>query len=722
MKRDLIIAIKRIAPAIAIIILLLQSPLFAQRSGQRPVSPAAVQQKATLKKKPYQDFKREPKVEIEEEEEEPAPLPGEADRTFFVKKINIMGNTIVSIEEIEAITQEHENTELSLNDLMKIANKITALYASKAHITTQAYVPPQRIVDQTVTIEIVEGEYGEFEFLENPKHTRKSIIEKRFKKRPTRIFNYNDLRNDILYLNQNPDRVVKTTMMRGKLPRTTDFKLTVKDQPPVHAGYEINNTGNKSTGLWRHNYNLKDTGLFLYDDNFYLSYIHSENNNLRGIAANYVIPVNEFGTKLGGSYSYFLVNIGHDFEDFQIKSKSTNYSFFMQHPIFDFNWLNGKLDAAINIQESRTEARPGLRLRVRRESRDRLRVLKTGLTLEESDRLGRSIVRNELSWAPENFLGSSDNIDHSAPDDIRVDPLAALRNRLNPSRPHADGTFVKYKYNVSRVNKLPFSSILLLNLQGQFTNNLLYGSEQHRIGGMYTVRGYAEGEALGDYGANASAEVRFPFHFIPEEFNIHGINPRRTLQGVGFVDWGFVHTKSSMNALGNGPQRLNDKLIGTGVGLRVNFLNCISGRLDLAWPIGNESSYGREPRLHMLFSVDEPTLQQYEDMLNEMMYNRIQRKLNLIAKNVPLDVVESYENALALEEEGRYEEAKELYVAVINRKNEIMTEAQTKIETAIKKEIDAQEYLKEANQLYKDGDYPEAREIYNKIITLKEEE
>jgi len=219
-------------------------------------------------------------------------------------------------------------------------------------------------------------------------------------------------------------------------------------------------------------------------------------------------------------------------------------------------------------------------------------------------------------------------------------------------------------------------------------------------------------------------EIRFPFHFIPEDFSIHGISPRRIVQGVGFWDWGFVHTMSSMNVLGQaqGDPRLNQTLIGTGLGLRINFMDTISGRFDIAWPVGNESSYGREPRLHVLFTMDEPTLQQYEAMLEDMMQNRIRRQLNIMTKKIPPDMIESYETALALQKEGRYEEAKELYVDVIARKNELMTEAQTVIEEAIKKEVMAKEYLNEANELYENGNYLQAKGLYSKILELKDTE
>ena len=474
-------------------VLLSHGAVFAQ-----PLPTAAEEEKAFLKEKPYEEFKHKPKVEIKREDEgEQAPLL-ESKKKFFIEKIKIIGNTIFPTKPIDKIVQEYENKELTLSDLMELANKITALYASKGYITSQAYVPPQKVENKTVTIEILEGEYGEIN-IEGARYTRKSIVEKRLKKKPGTVLDYNRLRKDLSSLNENPDRIVGATILRGKEPKTTDLEVTVKDRIPIHVGYEISNMGNDATGLWRNVYSLRDTGLLGYDDDFKVRVISSNTGHLRGIAGDYVIPVNEVGTKIGAVFSYFsssidrkyLADINPIYAGWDISSTATTYSFFLQHPIFDINWLSGQLDGGLDFKEARSE------IQKIEQSHDRLRIIKAGLTLEENDQWGRSILRNELNMAPSGFLGSLGQDDYT-------------------TEYPAKANFLKYNFVFSRVNRLPFSAMLLVNVEGQVVNNPLFSSEQKQIGGAYTVRGYPEGEALGDYGANASAEIRFPIYFIPK--------------------------------------------------------------------------------------------------------------------------------------------------------------------------------------------------------------
>jgi len=683
---------------IGVFILLKTGPLFAQAPPNIPS--AADEAERMSREDPFESLKPKPEVEIEEEEKEVGPPPAEDEKKFFVSEIKVTGNTVVSAAEIKELTKRYENRDLSLSDLMRLANNITALYASKGYVTSEAYVPPQRIIDGTATIEIIEGEYGDF-YIDGAEYSRTSIIAKRFQKPPYTIFNYNQLRKDLQYLNESKDRIVRAAMMAGELPRTTDFRISIEERLPVHVTYEWKNTGKKSTGLWRNTYKLEDTNLFGYDDNFAISYIGAENNNLKGFSTSYRLPINDIGSTFSTSLSRYVVDIGHDNADLDIESISTSYSFTAEHPVYESGNYSATADLALDVKEARIQARSAVGEPITRSSRDRLRYLSLGLTMEGTDEAGRSVVRNELSWQPANFLGSCDNIDHAS----------------DSSRDNADGTFIKYYYKITRLQRLPLSSILLFNLTGQATNNLLYSSEQLSVGGADTVRGYDEGRALGDYGANATSEVRFPLFFIPEDYYINIVNPRKAIQGVCFLDWAFVHQKSSTNSQ---TKRHNEKLLGTGVGLRFNIINSITGKIDVGWPIGNESLYGRDARVHMQVSVKEPTIEQFEQLLEDMIQHRIRTRLKLVSKDVPSDMIETFEKAAALEKAGDLEEAKELYVALINRKNEIMMTAKTEINEAIQKEIELSSYYEEAEALYKEGEYSKARRLYEKMLLLRD--
>ena len=660
--------------------------------AQPPIPSAAEEGSAILKQKPFQGFKREAPPQIIEEEKKVTPPPSETEKKFLIEHINVEGNTVISDDDIMEITSEYEYKELSLDDLMEAAKKITDLYAAKGYITSQAYVPPQNIKNNTVLIKILEGKYGSFN-IEGVQNSNEEIIKRRLKKETNKQFNYNDLRDDLMYINQNPDRIARAVLYRGGLLGTTDVMIKVKDRPPVHPFISYDNTGNNTTGNWRLTLGLEDNSLLGWEDRVFVRFMRSDTFNFYGLIGDYTIPVNESGTKLGISASYFKSRIGGDFQDYGIKSWAATISPFMSQPIFNLNYksgtLGGTIDGGLDVKEAKTTVGGVL------DSRDKLRVMRGAVTLDESDAIGRTQLRNELNVSFPNFLDSMDE------------------NDIHSSRERGGGKFVRYNYTLSRMNSMPFSTYLLLNAAGQASNNPLISSEQYRVGGMYTVRGYDEGHALGDYGNNASAELRYPFYFIPDNFNMYGVHPRRVLQGTIFADWGFSHFRSPTTATRN-----NHNLIGVGFGGRLNLMSCISGRYDIAWPVGDSSSYGRVPKAHMYFSFDEPSLQEWEQVLEEMMYTRINDKLAEVKKEVPAEMSDDFEKAKSLEVEGRYEEAKALYAKVVEIRDQIITGTQTEIQDTIKKEEEAQTAFEQAQKFSKEGNLEKAKEEYDKVLEL----
>jgi len=91
--------------------------------------------------------------------------------------------------------------------------------------------------------------------------------------------------------------------------------------------------------------------------------------------------------------------------------------------------------------------------------------------------------------------------------DIGVGGMGATRTVEGSA---ARGEFYKFTAAVTRVQRLPFRSIGLLRLAGQYTANPLFTYEQMQVGGPYSVRGYQPGQLLGDYGFAGSVEIRTP--------------------------------------------------------------------------------------------------------------------------------------------------------------------------------------------------------------------
>ncbi|MCH8156826.1 MAG: hypothetical protein IID18_03580, partial [Nitrospinae bacterium] len=80
--------------------------------------------------------------------------------SFFVRKIEITGNRLISDEELAPIVDIGDGLEMTLGLLMLIANEVTAHYAQKGFFLARAYVPEQEISAGVIKMKIVEGRVG----------------------------------------------------------------------------------------------------------------------------------------------------------------------------------------------------------------------------------------------------------------------------------------------------------------------------------------------------------------------------------------------------------------------------------------------------------------------------------------------------------------------------------------------------------------------------------
>jgi hemolysin activation/secretion protein len=93
--------------------------------------------------------------------------------------------------------------------------------------------------------------------------------------------------------------------------------------------------------------------------------------------------------------------------------------------------------------------------------------------------------------------------------------------------------------------------------------------EEFAIGGADSVRGFGQGEAIGDVGYSGSVEYRFPLEAKRDDY-----------QGALFADRGSVRVLNP--SIG---QQVTFEATGVGVGLRLQLPDHLVGRVDLGLPL-----------------------------------------------------------------------------------------------------------------------------------------
>lgn len=133
----------------------------------------------------------------------------------------------------------------------------------------------------------------------------------------------------------------------------------------------------------------------------------------------------------------------------------------------------------------------------------------------------------------------------------------------------AQGNFAYLKADFTHTHTLPYDIEVYAHAQIQVSPVPLVSSEQLSLGGLDTVRGYLEGESLGDYGGAGEFELRTPpfAHLIG--------SPVSTLRMHAFVDAGATKIHSPQNG-----QQAADTLASAGVGASVRLFDTVGGEID----------------------------------------------------------------------------------------------------------------------------------------------
>lgn len=509
--------------------------------------------------------------------EEPAPEAApESETPFFVKKIQFEGHTLFSEQDFLPYAQRFENRRTTLTELKGLTQLVTNHYRSHGFTTSRAYIPPQKLSDETVTVKIIEAKVHRV-MVEDNRYFSKFVYENALRLRPDRIFNYTEFESDIYFLNQKPDIQAKAYLLPGDEPATSDIVLKAKETYPLHASYELNNRGTKLTHRSRSLFHLDHNNLTGRADRLNTVLSLSEEGAVTAGVFSYALPVDRTGTtyRLSGVESRSMV-VKH-FKSLEVKGEYRSLTPGLTQTFIrrrDFT-LEGLLD--FEIKDSKTLVDDF------KTDFDRLRILSAGAQFSWRDASGRTFFLPQARWGIPDFLGSSDS----------VNPLASVTN--------TGGEFLVGTASLVRIQRIPGPSLLLLKANGQWTKDSLPSPEQFRAGGALSVRGYPESDAAGDTGYNLSGEWQWPVGFLPESWQVPFTNKkwRDSLRLVGFLDGAktFIRERSLSTDV-------KDKfLLGSGVGLRMDLDRFFSLQADWGYPLGDESGDEDNPIFHFYLKV-----------------------------------------------------------------------------------------------------------------------
>ncbi|WP_242111809.1 ShlB/FhaC/HecB family hemolysin secretion/activation protein [Luteimonas aquatica] len=495
----------------------------------------------------------------------PAPDGQAAPRRFDVMAYQVLGNTQLQPVEIERAVYPYLGPQRTEADVDGARAALQKLYDDKGFPTVSVSVPEQDAASGLVTLQVSEQRIGRLRVVGADYFSPDAVARGAPSLKEGGVPNFKDVQRDIVALNQLPDRRVTPEIKPGIGPNTVDVDLTVDDSLPLHGSLELNNRNSANTTDLRLNATLRYDNLWQRGHSLSLSA--------------QTAPERPSDAKVfSASYLARLTDSPWSLLAYAVRSDSDIAV------ISDFSVIgNGTLAGVRAIRA--LPAREGF-----------FHSLSLGVDykhFEEESDFGASSDSSPIEYYPLNLAYNADWVRERSrssfgatlaanPGGIGIGDGRCGKTGCNPPQP---GSFDYKRYNArpnffhlrlegSHTRTLGEDFQLFGRVQTQLSTEPLISNEQTSIGGLDTVRGYKESEALGDYGATAQLELRSPsfagwFGAFMQE-----------ARARAFVDGGYVRIHKPL------PEQLpSETLVSVGIGASVKVFDHFNGSLDLAAPL-----------------------------------------------------------------------------------------------------------------------------------------
>ena len=400
-----------------------------------------------------------------------------------IRVVNISSAPNLSAAMRQRITDEFTGRCLNVADIERILGEITKFYIDRGFITTRAYLPQQDLSSGQLEILVIEGVIEKIVI--NDGDANSVSIGNVFPQREGGLLNLRDLEQGIDQINRLPSNNAKLDIQPGNA--TGGSVVVINNQPAraLRASINTDNQGSVSTGATQTAITLMADNLLGINES--LSLTHRES-----------VP-GQAGRRFSASDS---INLSIPF-GYSTVSLGTNRSVYFS-PI--------TLASGLELITSGSSKSDNIRFDrvVYRDQSTRASVSSTLTGKDSKNFLGsffldvssRKLTVLDLDASlTTGFLGGVLSLDLGVARGLTA--MSALRDSpgLTDTAPRAQFSKLKAGFNYAKPFRVLGKDISFSSqLTGQKANNVLYGSEQISIGGLYSVRGYVKNSLSGDDG------------------------------------------------------------------------------------------------------------------------------------------------------------------------------------------------------------------------------
>ncbi|WP_226896157.1 ShlB/FhaC/HecB family hemolysin secretion/activation protein [Polymorphobacter sp. PAMC 29334] len=463
--------------------------------------------------------------------ERPTPPPpvAAAGPGIAVASLGITGATLSSESELIAASGFRAGSVMTLADLQLLASRIADFYNARGYFVAQAYLPPQPVDGGRVVIAVVEGHYGKVTPHNTSRASDRTVRGVLAGLAPGDLVANKPLERRLLLLGDLPGVGVHSTLAPGTAIGSSDLGIDVTPTHRISGDVEGDNAGNRYTGYFRAGGTVNLNEPFGLGDVISLRGLVSD-GGLTYVRGSYQATAGV--ATIGVAYARLDYRLHREFESLRAHGSADIVSVYGSYPLIrsynanlnalggvDFKFFHDQADAVGSTSSKQSQ------------------VGTIGLSGDSRDSFGGG------GASFYSIGGTYGNLDIRTPVVLAADAATTRSN----------GGFGRFNAAIGRVQALSGPLSLYVAVRGQVATKNLDISEKMELGGAYAVRAYPEGEAYGDDGYVATAELRLTLaalaRRVPGEVQLFGFIDNG---GITFNHDRFATGRNHANLTGGG--------------------------------------------------------------------------------------------------------------------------------------------------------------------------
>lgn len=473
---------------------------------------------------------------------------------FMVSSITIKGNTLLPESTLQPLLHSHQGKESSVEGLQTLAQTLTQAYHKAGYPLATVIIPPQKIDDGVVTLQVIEGKVDKI-VLDNQSRlsdtTAQGYLENIKIRQPLK---QQDSERALLLLKD----LAGTDTVNYRLSsgdKGTVLNVDLGQASAVDGFVQVDNYGSQSTGKIRTRAGLNLNSPLGQGERFGVQAMSSFKgvSNARLFAD---VPLGTQGLGVSAGLAHTRYDLGGDFKDLNATGTANSADIGVHYPIMRSNAHRLSVNATgehrqltDNIGATKTKTDKAIN------------ALRMGLSGSHQDGV---LAGGFTQWGLDGTLG---HLNIKSADAKAIDSQSAK----------TQGAYAKLNANIARTQFFSQNASLKIGTMGQWASKNLDSAEQLSLGGADMVSAYHSNDVSADMGVMGQAEARY------------AVLPSLTLGA--FYEAGVAKLKHSPYTQATNTTSLR----GLGLGIYGQY-HSLSLQSKIAWQLDNQDDKAGKPK------------------------------------------------------------------------------------------------------------------------------